>query len=154
MSNLRFALQLAFVAMTLSACAPSTPFPPPIPSPAENWTIVLKQSGGFAGVSLTVRVESDGAMTATEARGGREVTKPVSHSDMRAVERVLDALILHGQGGERSTCADCFLYELQITNLGGTIEWRGDDTTLDESGAGELVRLLGRLRDEALSGAN
>jgi hypothetical protein len=50
-------------------------------------------------------------------------------------------------------CADCFLYDLQIHDGGSLIQVRADDTTLDESGAGELVKFLGQLRDRALRSA-
>jgi hypothetical protein len=112
------------------------------------------QSGGFAGVNLAVLVKSDGEITAQDVRSGREVTKPLSDSDMQELERLLAALDLGGARAAPSACADCFLYDLEISGHGATDRWRGDDTTLDESGAGDLIRLLVQLRDEALSGAS
>jgi hypothetical protein len=153
MLNLRLALYLAWLAVAACACGPLTPFPPPVPSPAKIWSIVLAQSGGFAGVSLTVRIQSDGTLTATDARGGREITKPLAAADAIQVERLLNAVNLRDAGGAHSNCADCFSYDLQIIGPREPTRWQGDDTGINDSGVAELIRFLVRLRDEALAGA-
>jgi hypothetical protein len=153
MLNPRSAVACALVAIGLWSCAPSGSFPPPIPSPVAEWTISLAQSGGFAGVNLLVRVDSDGTITAHNGRSGGEVTLPLSKSDLQEVERLLVGLELKSPNGARSACADCFLYDLEISLNGRTTRWQGDDTTLHESGVEDLIWLLGRLRDQALTGA-
>ena len=153
MSNSRRAICFLVIA-SLTSCAPPTSFPPPIPSPDWNWTIALVKSGGFAGVDLRVRAESTGELGASDVHSGREVRKPLSASDVRELEALLAVLSLRRPGGAPSACADCFLYDLEITSRGRTSYWRGDDTTLEASGAADLIRLLERLRDAALSSAN
>src|SRR5574340_291227 len=154
MTNSTRAAICLLVIASLSSCAPPTSCPPPIPSPNSNWTISLAQTGGFAGVNLRVRADSTGALSASDVRSGREIRRPLSASDVDDLEGLLAVLSLHDAGGAPSVCADCFLYDLEITNRGETSIWRGDDTTLDVSGAADLIQLLQELRDSALSNAN
>ena len=151
MSKAKQAVFHVLLAIILWSCEPWRPFPPPVPSPARNWTVVLAQSGGFAGVNLVVRVASDGEITAQDGRNGRETTKHLSDSDLKELERLLANVNLGDSSAEPSACADCFLYELEITGFGQTTHWRGDDTTLETSGMGDVIRFLGKLRDEALA---
>ena len=154
MSNSKRAAVCLALVVGLSSCAPPTSFPPPIPSPSKTWNITLSQAGGFAGVDLRVRADSNGALSASDALSGRQIRKPLSASDVKDLEALLVELRLRHPGGTPSACADCFLYDLEITNRGQTGYWRGDDTTLDASGAADLIGLLKRLRDQALSNAS
>ncbi len=152
MKNMRLAGFALLLAVALGSCTPWRPFPPPAPSPVPNWTVVLTQSGGFAGVNLVVRVEGIGTITAEDMRRGIVVTKQLPDTDMHELERLLSAASLDRASRVPSGCADCFLYDLEITALGKTSGWRGDDTTLASSGADDLIRFLGALRDGALAG--
>ncbi len=53
-------------------------------------------------------------------------------------------------GGTPSACADCFVYDLTITNGSATMSMRADDLTLAGSGAADLIAYLTSLRDSAL----
>jgi hypothetical protein len=154
MSNAKLAVLCVMTAAGILSCTSRVAFPPPIASPANDWSLVLVQSGGFAGVNLTIQADSDGKITAKDARSGREITRPLSDSKLQELGALLAALDVRGDRGATSACADCFLYDLEITGPGGTTRWRGDDTTLDGSGTENLIRLLVKLRDEALSGAS
>ena len=103
-------------------------------------------------MNLSVRVTNHGSISAEDMRHGREVTKTLSIGDSQELERLLAAATLGGSADAPSACADCFLYDLDIKRFGQSTRWRGDDTTLDASGMADLIRLLIKLRDEALSG--
>ena len=49
-----------------------------------------------------------------------------------------------------SACADCFIYDLQLTSGGKIVQIQADDITLPDSGVAELIRFLRELRDRAL----
>ncbi len=129
---------------------PSPADPQPLPSPTGSWTMTLTQSGGFAGVSLKVTVSSDGQLTAEDVRSGRTISKQLPPETMTKLAELYQASAPVTSQHVNSNCADCFLYDLQISSGGHIVTVKADDTTLNASGAADLVRLLRQLRDEAL----
>jgi hypothetical protein len=137
----------------LTACGrvlPATTAPQPLPSPGEAWTIKLTQSGGFAGVHLTVEVSSNGQLKAEDQRSGRTVLQNLSPASMTELNRLFSKALAATAAPPRSGCADCFIYDLEVTSAGNTSAIRVDDTTLEASGAAELITFLRQLRDRAL----
>jgi len=136
-----------------TACTPIRSFPPPAPTASQEWTAVLIQSGGFAGVNLEIRVSSEGTVSAADARSTRKVEGPLLESNLLTLNRLISETRIAALESRSPSCADCFLYDLVVTKQGSTWRWRGDDTTLADSGASELVGLLKALRDQALAAA-
>ncbi len=152
----------------LSACGPAVlqaegPQPlaspadlPAQPSPSGSWSASLTQSGGFAGVMLSVQVSSDGQLTAQDEKTGRSVTQTLPPGILAKLAGLASSVTSTATGGslkpQKSSCRDCFLYDLQITSGGRTAHFQADDTTLSASGAQELIGLLRQLRDDALRG--
>lgn len=150
----RFLISVMLVLMSLvSACGPARlepAGPQPLPSPAQSWTLSLKQSGGVAGVSLEVTASSDGQLTAKDNRSGRSVMQRLSPTELAQLTALYSADVPVIRQPGPSGCADCFVYDLEASSSGKVTSLRADDTTLDASGAGELVRLMQHLRDAAL----
>jgi hypothetical protein len=149
-SILRYVWPLVLLA---AACAPAAQPPDALqasPSPAGEWTIKLTQSGGFAGVMLTVQVSSDGRLVAENQRAGSSVTKTLPTETTAQIGRYYAQVLQATPIVPRSGCADCFLYRLEFTSAGRGAHIEADDTTLGASGAADLIRLLQQLRDEAL----
>src|SRR5512142_1246459 len=141
------------LALALAACGPAVVSPPASqasPAPAQDWTVKLTQSGGFAGVLLTVQVSSDGTLIARNERAGSSVTKSLPPEATAQIASFAAGLAAATSATPRSGCADCFLYRLEVTSGGRSAAIDADDTTLAGSGAAELIQLLQRLRDEAL----
>ena len=148
------------LALFLAACGPATITPPdaqplpspsgPQPSPAGAWDITLSQSGGIAGVQLNVEVSSDGRLTAEDQRSGKKVTKELDAATLEQLSRLVSAITTSTPGSPHSNCADCFLYDLQITSGSQRAHVQADDTTLAASGAQALIGLLQQLRSGAL----
>lgn len=152
----------------LSACGPAVlqaegpqPFASPVdlqtqPSFSGPWSLSLTQSGGFAGVMLTVQVSSDGKLTAEDQRSGRSVTQTLPAGTLAKLAELTSSVASTASGAgpkpQKSSCRDCFLYDLQVTSAGRTARIQADDTTLGASGAQELIGLLRQLRDGALRG--
>jgi hypothetical protein len=110
----------------------------------------LDQSGGIAGVSLSLEISSDGRLTATDARSGRTVVQDVPQDNMRRLTQLYSAVLTATPKSLPSACADCFIYDLQVRSAGGIVQIHADDTTLADSGAAELIAFLRQLRDDAL----
>jgi hypothetical protein len=137
----------------LAGCTPFSRVPDaadPLPSPSGDWTLKLTQSGGFAGVNLVVQVSSDGRLTAEDQRAGRSVSQTLPPEAVAQIAAQVPQGMQSTRVRPNSGCADCFLYRLEFTSGGQTRSLEADDTTLSNSGAAELVRLLQQLRDQAL----
>jgi hypothetical protein len=146
---------LALIAF-LTACGrmlPTASVPQALPSPGENWTIKLTQSGGIAGVMQTLEVSSSGQLKAADQRSGRTVSQSLPPATLAELKRLFSKASLAAATPTHSSCADCFIYDLQVTAGGNKMTVRADDTTLADSGAAELIGFLRQLRDHALQSA-
>ncbi len=153
MLNQGFLRSGCILAILLSACVPALrapTSPQAVPSPAADWTIKLTQSGGFAGVMLTVQVSSDGRLTAQNQRAMRSVTQILPPETVAQLARYHARALQVTPAAPHTGCADCFLYSLEFSSSGTTSHIEADDTTLADSGVAELVRLLQQVRDRAL----
>lgn len=149
------AFQFALMAaLFLSACGlrkPATPSPQPLPSPADNWTVQLIQSGGLIGVQLTVDVSSAGRLYVADQRAGRSVNQTLPPATIAQVRQLASSIRTPSNAPSSSACADCYVYDLEIRSDAGIISVHADDVTLKDSGAAALVALLQKLRDNALA---
>ena len=162
MLNTRLFVMLMVLTLFLAACGPATitppdavPLPSPsgpqsLPSPAQPWDLSLTQSGGFAGVQLKVDVSSAGRLSAEDQRSGKKVSRQLDAATLEKLAGLAAAVAASTPQSPHSSCADCFLYDLQVTSGARTVHVQADDTTLAASGAQELVSLLNQLRDGAL----
>ncbi len=149
-----FGIVLGLV-MLASACGPAQLVPPdpqPLPSPAASWTINLMQSGGFAGVALTIQVTSDGRLTAEDQRAGRSVSVDLPPETVAKLAQLYSESLAATAQPKQTGCADCFIYDLELRSGGRIVSVHADDTNLNDSGATELIRMLQQLRDNALKG--
>ena len=153
MSAHRFFRSAWILALLLAGCAPFSRLPDaadPLPSPSGDWTLKFTQSGGFAGVKLIAQVSSDGRLTAEDQRSGRSVSQTLPPEAVAQIAAQVPHVMQGTRVRPNSGCADCFLYRLEFTSGGQTVSLEADDTTLSDSGAAELVKLLQQLRDQAL----
>ncbi len=163
MFNFRLLGTAMILTFFLASCGPAVIVPPaaqPLPSlsgpgasPADSWHISLDQSGGFAGVQLHVEVSSDGRLTAEDQRSGKKLTNDLDAGQLAQLSELAQTVAASSpRSAPRSTCADCFLYDLQVTSGAQSVHVQADDTTLASSGAQELISLLQQLRDSTLKG--
>ncbi len=151
----RVLIALLVLGFFLPACGPAQIVPPsdmpqPLPSPTASWQVTFSQSGGFAGVQLSIEVASDGRMSAEDQRSGKRVTKQLDSATLEKMSSVVSSVAASSSQSPHSACADCFLYDLQVASGGRTNRVQVDDTTLAASGAQELIALLQQVRDDAL----
>jgi hypothetical protein len=153
MSSTRGLSMILLGGVLLSACGLAVPFypaPRPLPSPQQVWAVRLIQSGGLLGVQLSVQITSDGQLTAADQHAGRTISQTLSRETVSALQTKVLSVDLTKVPQSPTSCADCFLYDLQITSAGGSQGVRVDDTTLGASGLEPLIMLLRTLRDQAL----
>lgn len=153
MQAIRLASIAAVASLLVAGCIPlQPPTPALLPSPSGNWTVRLVQSGGFVGVQLTIQVSSTGEMQAEDQRAGRQVAKTLPPETVAEVSRLLSQTTIPAAPPQPSACADCFVYDLEVSVPGGTYRIHADDVSVADSGAQALILYLARLRDSVLKG--
>ena len=137
---------LLFGILFVSSCAPAEvhkPDSPKMPALEGKWVIRMTQSGGIMGMSQSIDIRSDGSYTATDIRTDQTRAGRLSEDE-------LTGLIKHVASVEYSTvdvpehfgCADCFLYDLQITANKQIFSVQLNDISLPQSGLESLVMNL------------
>ena len=156
-------LALCLIAAILSACHPllaqsplpaqetDRPFPTAtVPKPTTRspetdasgpksgqplWTLTYSRSGGFAGISESVKIESGGRMLDSQ---GQEISAPADEvSGLIAEISKLDFSSFDEAYGNSSDCRDCFTYQLTFEQEG-----KAKTITMVEDGTTELPKEL------------
>ena len=128
------------------------PLPTPIPtSLAQNlpklsgdWLIHFTQSGGIAGLSRSLEISSTGGMIITDMRSGKKQVGRLSDKDRASIGDLLQAAVFRPAAGP-SACADCFIFNLQITSASGVFQAQVDQLELPDSGLQPVVNFLAAL---------
>ena len=153
-------ISLLFIGILLSACAgmpANTPAnsPTSMPEPAatptkssssacsspSSWTIRFNLTGGFAGFNETLMLDNGGNLTVQSERPPVDVQKVVSEDQVAAFTKLLSQACPFDVIPDKGTCADCFVYDLEIQMDGQTYSVQASDVTL----SGELQPLIGAL---------
>ena len=150
----KFILSLLITLIFLSSCGTAgsiKQIPQPLASPSDNWNIKLVQSGGIAGVLLTVDVSSDGQLKAEDQRSQRSASKILSSQTTAELKGLIFNTVVSTSRVPQSACADCFIYNLEIQSDGKAVKIQVDDATINDSSAQGLITTLLKIRDEALN---
>ncbi len=150
----KFIFGLLITLIFLSSCGPAEsirPIPQPLASPSDKWDVKLVQSGGIAGVLLTVEVSSDGQLKAENQRLQQSITKILPPQTTAELKGLIFNTTLSTSRVLQSGCADCFIYDLEIHSEGNDVKIHVDDVMINDSGAQGLITTLLKIRDEALN---
>ncbi len=142
------------VMLILAACGvarSSLPIPKTLPSPDVTWTVQMKQSGGFDGVNLFVEILSTGQLHAEDQRSGRSVTQILSMEQITDLRQLVKNIKPISGSPQQSSCADCFIYDLEVHSGDSQVKVHADDVTLKDSGEIALIDFLRKTRDNALA---
>ena len=136
-------------ALFLSGCA-SVSTPEPLPTLENEWTIKMIHSGGIIGLSRSIVISSNGTFTVIDERTEQRKEGQVSEEELaNLTERV--ASIKYSSNTTQSGCADCFVYNIEISGTGKPFTAHVDDVTLEGSGLGPLVMDLRAIMDRELN---
>ncbi len=117
-----------------------------------QWSLRLTISGGFAGESQWLQIESDGGFAAVDSRQGLEINGVLDPDDLRLVTSLLTTAIDAFTIDRQSQCADCFVYSLSLQTGGKPVQAAVNDASLPGSPLEPLIRELIRIKDVALAG--
>jgi len=99
------------------------------------WTLTYTRSGGFAGISQSVIINSDGSVLGSQ---GQPISAPVDEVEALIAEiNALDFSSFDAEYGNSSDCRDCYTYTLTFEQGGQT-----KTITLVEDGATEFPKEL------------
>lgn len=150
-------LATILLTLILTACMPLTPAPAAEPIATaglprqENWTIRFTQSGGIAGMTREMEISSDGQLKVADDRTGRDASGQVSGAELTRLHELVNSLNYNAQSGP-TTCADCFIYTLEISSGSGKpFTAQADDVSLEASGLMPLVEYLRTLMERELN---
>src|ERR1700690_386417 len=93
----KITLCLLMVIIISSACGEVKSIktnPQPLPSAPNKWNVKLTQTGGLAGVFLTVEVSSDGQLVAENQLSQQSVTKTLSSQTITELRGLVNKSIL------------------------------------------------------------
>jgi hypothetical protein len=135
-------ISAALAAMTFGCHHPETTI-------EEPYTFSFARSGGFAGVSERITVNS-GARAITFDNGSMTRVATANEDDLDTLERALEeADFVHLRGTyECGSCSDQFVYDATLTvgDTTSTIHWEDGSNAPEELFA--LGMLMSRIRDD------
>lgn len=112
-----------------------------LPTLTGNWQITMNMSGGIMGMSRQVEVSNNGNVTVTDMRSNKSSSTRLSSADLTALDQLVTGSKYY-PADSPSTCADCFVYDLEISSGGQKFQAHVDQVTLPASGLQPLVDLL------------
>ena len=143
------AICMLFLSGCASTSAPATP-KDELPTLAGTWTIRMVHSGGIMGLSRSIEVSSEGMYTVTDERAGGTKKGRLSEEELKRLAQLVSSVQYSPPTGP-SGCADCFIYDIEISGAGKPFTARADDVTLSASGLEPLVSALGAIMDRELN---
>jgi len=151
-------IALVLTGLLLAACGSSatqTPVKPARPSKTKGapaaWTsIKMNQSGGVAGVSHTIQFGQDGNGSAIDDQTNKTVPLTLTGEQLAQLNSFINAVAKFPKVALDTSCADCFVYSLDVSFSTKIRSLKLSDTQLTASGFEPLVTFLRTLLDAAL----
>jgi hypothetical protein len=141
------------ITLLLSSCgiiSTSAPAKNQSPTLEGNWTIRMTHSGGIMGLSRSIEITSDGTYTVADQRTGQRKEGKLSEDEFTQLTQLV-ASTQYSPSNQPSGCADCFIYNIEISGAAKTFTANADDVTLADSGLGPLVMQLRAIIDRELN---
>lgn len=152
---LRF-IYIFLITVFLISCASVTaettkPTKTILPTPENTWTTIkMNHSGGIMGLSRSIEVSSSGTYTVTDDRDSRTEQGKLSQEQLNTLKKLISSLE-YVPNDKPYGCADCFIYDIEISGTGKPFKAQVDDVTIDESGLAPLVKALRAIIDRELN---
>lgn len=141
-------LYIFLITLLITGCgSASTPEPS---APSGDWTIKMTQSGGIMGLSRSIEVSSDGNYTVVDERANKTVTGEFTANELLELNELVTTSKYVPATKPDGTCADCFVYDLEIQVNGEKLSIQLNDVSLPNSGLEPLVAYLQGLMETTL----
>ena len=141
-----FALGVACCANLL---APARQTQPPAAAASDEWHLVFRMSGGFAGFNRELELANTGSVTAMDRKRGIQAMTKASAKELAEITPFL-ADLKPGDARRETNCRDCVEYSLDLRMNGRSLALRLNDSALPGSKVENLVKALTNLMNRAL----
>ena len=103
------------------------------------------------GVSRSIEISSDGKYVVADERANKTITGELTVNELSKLNKIVsDSNFASPTKPQKSSCADCFIYGIEMQVNGKKVVYQMDDITLSASGFESLVIFLRDLMDSAL----
>jgi hypothetical protein len=114
-----------------------------LPALDGEWMIKLTQSGGFMGLSRSIEISSGGKFTIMDEKINKKVTGEFPADELSAINKLVSSSkYIAPAKSDGMSCADCFIYDLEIQGNGEKFTAQLNDISLPNSGLESLVTHL------------
>ena len=112
-----------------------------LPALSGDWHMTIIQSGGIMGMMRTLEISSTGAMTLTDARSHTSSQSQLSAERLAALTKLV-ASSQYRAAAIPAGCADCFIFDIQISSAGKNFQVQLNQIDLVDSGLQPLIDFL------------
>jgi len=154
-------IPILFIGILLSACGgmpADNSMPDSVGTPTSsvsnsacgqpsNWTIQYHRNGGFAGFDEFMTLDNGGKLTVKNERPPTDLQKTLSDDQVKAITELLVQACPFETTPDKGTCADCFIYDLDIQMDSRDYSIQASDVTLSKDLQPLVSELSQLLRD-------
>ncbi len=115
-----------------------------LPALTGLWQIRLERSGGIAGIGKLLVISSDGKLLLNDIRTNKTSENQLSEDQTKQLVNLL-ATVRYRLISTPSICADCFIYDLEITNETEKFQVTLNQLDFGNAGLGSLIDFLTEL---------
>ena len=136
----------------LRGCLPEATSTSEIVDPPDfkgPWSIRMVQTGGIMGINRSIEISEGGNFTAIDERSEGRQQGRLTPQELDQLGLLLES-IRYTPDTEPHGCADCFIYEIEISREDEKFTVQLDDINLDNSGLEPLVTFLRKILDDKL----
>jgi hypothetical protein len=117
-----------------------------LPALSGDWQVKMTQSGGIMGLMRSVEISADGSYTVTDGRTSKSTNGQLSKTELESLVKMVESS-QYSKYNLPYGCADCFIYDIEITSGDGNFSVQLDDVSLGDSGLESLVKMLREIID-------
>jgi hypothetical protein len=129
--------QATSAALSTATAIPASPGSK-IPALSGDWQITLLETGGIMGLSRSVEIKSSGEMTLSNVRTNKTSQILLPADKLSELTRLVSATRYRPVRMETG-CADCFIFNLQISSNGQSFQVQLNQLDLDTAGLLPLI---------------
>lgn len=141
-------LTLACATLTRPLLNPA-PAAQSLPALEGDWRIKMVQSGGIMGMHHEMELTSDGTLTVANPQQDFQDSLTITPAAMQELKDLV-AKTSYQPLQEPMSCADCFIFDLEITNDSETFRLEIDQINAPDTGLEPLIVFLRQLTESGL----